>query len=58
MAEPDIAKEWGKTPWEYDMLDANEKAEMMAYVWVSRQIESYHFEQSTKSSSGENGRKK
>lgn len=49
MIELDIAKEWGLTPWQYDSLDSTEKAEMMAYTWVSRLTESYHFEKSTKS---------
>lgn len=33
--------EWGKTPWQFDSLHADEKAEMMAFVWSKRTVDNF-----------------
>ena len=40
----EVAKDWGLTPWQYDRLENDEKAEMMAFSWVHRLVENYHYE--------------
>jgi len=42
--ELEAAKEWGLTPWQFDSLEVMERAEMMAFMWVHRLVENYHYE--------------
>ena len=42
--ECEAAKFWGMTPWEFDARPRGEKAEMVAFMHVSRQVESFQYE--------------
>lgn len=46
--EMDAAKFWSLTPAEYDAREPDEKARMMAFAHVQRDIEQYHYDQSMK----------
>ena len=43
--ELETAQDWGQTPWGFDALERDEKAEMMAFVWTKRNIEAFAHEQ-------------
>lgn len=45
-SELETAMEWGMSPGRFDCLEKEEKAEMIAFVWVKRTLEHYHMEQS------------
>jgi len=47
----ETAREWGKSPDEFDKLEYDVRAEMMAFDYVHRLNEAYHIEEA-KSSSG------
>lgn len=42
--ELDAARFWGVSPWQFDRMAPAEKAEAVAFSWVNRQIEAYHYE--------------
>lgn len=42
----DTAKFWGLSPWTFDALDSEEKAEMIAFRNATQIVESYHYEMS------------
>ncbi len=52
--ELSTAMEWGLTPSQFDKLDDNERAEMVAFSMVRKAVESYHYEKACPETEAEN----
>lgn len=52
--ELNTAMEWGLTPGQFDKLDDNERAEMLAFCMVQKAVEAYHIDNSTPEIGAEN----
>lgn len=44
---------WRLTPGEFDAKEPNEKAEMVAFHWVSKSVEAYHYDMSERAAANE-----